>query len=107
MTRNAIALSLSNLQYNYIPPSHLPKKGANARRGRRLLPSGFKKTKALLKLVTGNGDLGACQDIVRFKNCLRAHHLVEPSYSAGKIFYNHIIMRVTYHARFNQNICYY
>lgn len=39
-------------------------KGATDERGRRHLPSGLKKTKALLKQVAGNGALGACQDIV-------------------------------------------
>lgn len=39
-------------------------KGATDGRGRRLLPTGLKKTKALLKQVAGNGALGACQDIV-------------------------------------------
>lgn len=64
MTRNAIALSRSIVLYWNVQLARSLKKGASARRGRRLLPSGLKKTKALLKQVTGNGALGACQDIV-------------------------------------------
>lgn len=51
------------------------KKGASARRGRRLLPSGLKKNKSSSKQVTGNGALGGCQDIVWFKICLRCHQV--------------------------------
>lgn len=68
MTRNAIALSHFNLECKYIQLSPSPKKGANARRERRLLPSSNKKTKALLKQVTGTYTVVAGCQVIIFKN---------------------------------------
>lgn len=71
LTRNAMLhLFPSQSKYQCILFT-LSEKGANGRRGRRLLPSGLEKNKSSLETSYCNGALGACQDIVWFNIYLR------------------------------------
>lgn len=83
VTRYAIVLALSNNRNNWSIRLFCPEKGASGRARAPTSSFGTKKTKALWKQVTGNGVLGACQDIVWFKTYLRWQATCELGDKAG------------------------